>query len=334
LFTNLIWSQFTQMFANTLWLILKSIILISNKIAGLSWQIVEVGRPALILIFSFYLGVLMFIFWQHQKFRKIALFMILIMVNIFVGQKIFQPKSLKITFLDVKQGDAIFLYLPNRRTMLIDAGIKDGIVSQFLKSQGIKKIDLAVITHPHFDHYGGFIDLLDNFKIQNFLLATDKSNDTIYTNLVAKIKSKKINTIFAQANEIINGLDVSAEILTPNEEIKKFYELNKLDANDISIVLKISVNNTKLLFTGDIDDIETIKNSAIRADILKSPHHGSEKVNYQLLFDLVQPRYLIITGRKNISQELSDLAIAKQIKIYSIRKAGALTITLNHQHSF
>ncbi|MEO0084000.1 MAG: ComEC/Rec2 family competence protein [candidate division WOR-3 bacterium] len=331
LFFNLIWPYLAQIFANTLWLLLKLIILISSKIADFSWQIVEIGRPPLVLILSFYLVVLIIRFWRNVKFRKISLLVLLIMLNIFIGQKVISSKSLKITFLDTNQGDAIFFNLPNKRTMLIDAGFENEIVEQFLKSQGIKQLDLAVITHPHFDHYGGFINLVDNFKIQNLLIPTDKSNDTIYTNLIAKIKGKKSSIIFAESGETIAGLGISAHILSPNKVLKQIYQLNKLDVNDLSIVLKIAYKNTTFLFTGDLSDIELINDLPIKADILKSPHHGSEKANNFLLFNLVQPQYLIITGKKDISQEVLDLVASKNIKLYNIRQDGALTITVTNK---
>lgn len=326
---NLFLPALASIYANTLWLILKSIIFMSDKFAHLKWQIIEPGRPSILLITLFYLLVLLILFWKNLRFRKIALVVLLFGLNFFIWQKVLQPKQLTVTFLDIKQGDAIFLETPNGRKMLIDAGIENEIVSQFFKSKGIKNIDLAVITHPHLDHYGGYRNLIDNIKIKTFIIATDISKDTIYTNLINIIKNRQIKHIFAEQGQTIKGLGVKVEVLSPDVLTKQIYNMNALEPNDISIVLKMKYENTTLLLPGDLDNTQLIAKQPIHAQILKSPHHASKKANNNLLFSKVKPEYLIVTGRKNINQDVLDLIEQYRIKVFNIRKDGAITIKAN-----
>ncbi|MBS4014856.1 MAG: ComEC/Rec2 family competence protein, partial [Candidatus Latescibacteria bacterium] len=106
---NLFLSVVAGIYANTLWLILRVIIFISEKFASLKWQMLEIGRPPVLSITLFYLSVLLVLFWKNLKFRKISIFVLLIGLNVFIWNKALQQKHLTITFLDIKQGDAIFL---------------------------------------------------------------------------------------------------------------------------------------------------------------------------------------------------------------------------------
>ncbi|MEO0091092.1 MAG: DNA internalization-related competence protein ComEC/Rec2 [candidate division WOR-3 bacterium] len=327
-FFNLFFKPLAGIYANTLWLLLKLIILISEHFARLSWQMIRLGRPSILSIIIFYLIVSLILFWQNKRFRKISLALILIGINFSIWQYVFQPKHLSITFLDIKQGDAVFLELPNKRKMLIDAGEENDVVLQFLNSKGIRSIDLAVITHPHLDHYGGFRNLLEDIKILNVIISTDVSKDTLYINLIENLKQKGTNILYAERGQLINGLGLKAEIFSPNAEIKRIYNLNALNINDISVVLRLEYNNTSLLFPGDLDDAEFIAGLPVQSKILKSPHHGSKKANSPLLFEVVKPEYIIIMGKKKVDSDLTELIGQYKIKPFNIRSDGALIVNI------
>jgi len=335
LLLNLFFKALAGIYANTLQAVLKLIILISEKFANLSFAIIEPGRPSVLLILIFYLAVMLILFWKNLRFRKISLALILLGLNFIVWQNAFHPNNLSITFLDVKTGDAIFLNLPNGRNMMIDAGEENEVVPQFLKSKGIKNIDLAVITHPHLDHYGGVRRLVDDFNIENLLIATEKSKDTLkalYTNLIDNIKRKGVKIYYADRGQIIKGLGINVEVLSPNAMIRRIYNMDTLNINVISIVMKVEYNNISFLFPGDLDDSEFIEGLPVRAKILKSPHHASKKANSRLLFNMVKPEYIVITGKKKVNQDVLNLIEQERIKLFNIRKDGALVIVINKNH--
>jgi competence protein ComEC len=325
---NLLSHGLAGIFANALWLCSKLIILISSWFSNISFAVIEPGRPPVLLVFIFYLAVLFILFWRNIKFRKMSLAIILVGLNLYIWHSTLQSRHLSITFLDIKQGDAIFFDLPNGRKIMIDAGEENEIVSQFLKSKGIKDIDLAVITHPHLDHYGGYRNILDKINIKNLLVATDAYKDTLYTNLIFNIKNKGTKVILAERGQIINGLGIIAEVLLPDASVRRIYNMNVFNPNDLSVVVKIEYANKTLLFPGDLDDAEFLNNQNIQADILKSPHHGSKKANSILLLNQVRPNFIIITGRKKINRNVIKLIGQYQIIPFNTRKDGGLNIEL------
>lgn len=331
IFLNLFLKSLAAIYAQTLWLTLKSIIYLSEKFSNISWQNLEFGKPPLILIALFYLFLLMIIFWQNLRFRKLSLTFLLVGLNFYIWQNILSPQSLIVTFFDLKKGDAILLEFPDHQTMLIDAGEPNEIILPLLKSKRIKDIDLAVITHPHFDHYGGFQNLINAVKIKQFLIATDTSSDTTYQNLINKLKNNKQEIFLANENQSISAYRTDIKVLYPNSTSRKNYEVGVLSPNDLSVVLKLNYENISLLFPGDLDNFELIQNFPLQAQILKIPHHGSKVANNPTLISKVQPEYVIITGRKTINPDVLRLFKQHHLKIFNTRKNGALIISLSKQ---
>ncbi len=331
MFLNLLIKGLAAIYAQTLWLILKLIIYLSEKFSNLSWQNLEFGKPPLIFIALFYLFLLMIIFWKNLRFRKLSAIFLLVGLNFYIWQNILSPQNLIVTFFDLKKGDAILLELPNRKTMLIDAGEPNEIILPLLKSKRIKNIDLAVITHPHFDHYGGYQDLINTVKIKQFLIATDTSSDTTYQNLINRLRNNKQEIFLANENQSIATYRTDISVFYPNPISRKNYEVGVLSPNDISVVLKLNYENISLLFPGDLDNFELIQHFPLQAQFLKIPHHGSKVANNPTLINKVQPEYVIITGRKTINPDVLRLFKQHRLKIFNTRKNGALIVLLSKQ---
>ena len=97
-------------------------------------------------------------------------------------------------YLDVGQGDSIFIELPNSQTMLIDSGENyhgAGII-KYIKKRGYTKIDYLVGTHPHSDHIGSMAYIVKNFNIGSVYMPKVSTNSRLYENLLTALKSKKL----------------------------------------------------------------------------------------------------------------------------------------------
>ena len=107
--------------------------------------------------------------------------------------------SIEIHFIDVGQGDSIFIELPNEETMLIDAGedSEGKIVSDYIKTIGYTKIDYLIGTHPHSDHIGGLAYIINNFDIGKIYMPKVVSTSKTYENL--------LNTIFDKGLKVNNA---------------------------------------------------------------------------------------------------------------------------------
>lgn len=200
-------------------------------------------------------------------------------------------------FLDVGQGDANIIELPNGEIMLIDAGIasyEDDIIN-YIEELGYEKIDYVVATHPHADHIGGMAEVIDAFSVGKIYMPKAVSTSKTYENLLMTIQNKGLSIKSGKAGvQILKTDDLEIAIVAPH---KDYYS----NLNNYSIVLKITYGDVSFLYTGDAEEesIEEITEN-IQADILKVGHHGSDTSTTKAFLDKVQPKYAVISvGNKN-----------------------------------
>ena len=199
---------------------------------------------------------------------------------------------LKVHYLDVGQGDSIFVELPNNETMLIDAAesYQSENIINYLKNLNYQKIDYVIGTHPHTDHIGGLKDIINTFEIGKIYMPKVISTTKTYESLLMAIKDKnlKINTAKA-GTSIIDTDALKINILAPNNSI--YTELN-----NYSVVTKITYGTTKFLFMGDSEKlIENEIKENVTADVIKIGHHGSNTSSSIDFIKKVNAKYGIIS---------------------------------------
>lgn len=199
---------------------------------------------------------------------------------------------LKVHYLDVDQGDSIFVELPNNETMLIDAAesYQSENIINYLKNLNYQKIDYVIGTHPHTDHIGGLKDIINTFEIGKIYMPKVVSTTKTYESLLMAIKDKnlKINTAKA-GTSIIDTDALKINILAPNNSI--YTELN-----NYSVVTKITYGTTKFLFMGDSEKlIENEIKENVTADVIKIGHHGSNTSSSIDFIKKVNAKYGIIS---------------------------------------
>lgn len=199
---------------------------------------------------------------------------------------------LKVHYLDVGQGDSIFVELPNNETMLIDAAesYQSENIINYLKNLNYQKIDYVIGTHPHTDHIGGLKNIINTFEIGKIYMPKVVSTTKTYESLLMAIKDKnlKINTAKA-GTSIIDTDDLKINILAPNNST--YTELN-----NYSVVTKITYGTTKFLFMGDSEKlIENEIKENVTADVIKIGHHGSNTSSSIDFIKKVNAKYGIIS---------------------------------------
>jgi beta-lactamase superfamily II metal-dependent hydrolase len=207
--------------------------------------------------------------------------------------------NMTVYFMDAEQGDSILLTY-NGSNVLIDAGeIEQGpLVASRLKSLGIKDIDLLVATHPHSDHIGGLLTILDELNVRHVLDSGQIHTTETYMSFLTKIDQKNIPYTEAQRGQRINiGSGMLIEVLSP--PVERF----ATGLNDNSVVLKVTFGNVKFLFTGDAE-FESENNMIsqgidIDSDILKVAHHGSKYSTGSLFLSKVTPESSILMVGEN-----------------------------------
>lgn len=199
---------------------------------------------------------------------------------------------LKVHYLDVGQGDSIFVELPNNETMLIDAAesYQSENIINYLKNLNYQKIDYVIGTHPHTDHIGGLKNIINTFEIGKIYMPKVVSTTKTYESLLMAIKDKnlKINTAKA-GTSIIDTDALKINILAPNNSI--YTELN-----NYSVVTKITYGTTKFLFMGDAEKLsENEIKENVTADVIKIGHHGSNTSSSIDFIKKVNAKYGIIS---------------------------------------
>lgn len=204
--------------------------------------------------------------------------------------------NLVVHYLDVGQGDATFIELPNKETMLIDAGEKQEgkTVVNYIKDLGYDTIDYVIGTHPHSDHIGGLEEVINTFNIKNIYMPKVVANSKIYEDLLLSIKNKgnTVKKTYVGVN-LIESDELNASFLSPTKE-----EYSNL--NNYSAVLKITYGNNTFLFMGDAEiEVEKDISSFASCDVLKVGHHGSDTSSSLDFIKSVNPKYAIISVGKD-----------------------------------
>lgn len=203
--------------------------------------------------------------------------------------------TLKVHFLDVGQGDSILVQFPDGRNMLVDTGGNDSarIVVDYLKKNGVKKLDFLVGTHPHEDHIGAMDTIVKNIPVGEIFMPMVTSNTQTFRDVMAAIKKKGLKIATAKAGvDILKNDNLSVKILAPN---KNAYE----DLNNYSAVLKVKYGEVSFLLTGDAEELSEqeilVGGADVEADVLKVGHHGSRSSTSPAFLKAVRPLYAVIS---------------------------------------
>lgn len=237
---------------------------------------------------------------------------------------LFEKNKLNILMLDVGQGDAFLIQFPNGKTALIDAGeanpfIDNGerVIIPILDYLGINKIDYGFISHLDLDHYGGFVSLLYNDRINEIYRPLPDS--TAKSLRLEKYLSKKnIKTNHYEKKVIDVGNSKIYVLNDPNSP-----EYKKFSSNDKSGVIKIVYGENSFLFVGDCEYpaeyyLASNFSHILDSDVLKVGHHGSETGSSEAFLNLVSPKFALISaGFKNKFGHPSELVLDNLSKLNS-----------------
>ncbi|MEK5186388.1 MBL fold metallo-hydrolase [Solibacillus sp. FSL W7-1324] len=240
-------------------------------------------------------------------------------------------KEMTVHFIDVGQGDSIFIEAPNGKTMLIDGGVKGAgkEVVAYLKAQGVNRLDYVVATHPDADHIGGLISVLNSISIKEFIDSGKVHTSQTYEEMLSLIQAKNIKFTIPKAGDEFQLEDnLIIEVLAADETAS--------DNNDASIVLRAEYQNISFLLMGDADhgvEQELLqKGTDVQATILKAGHHGSNTSSSPKFVEAVSPLATILSyGQDNKyghpHAEVIDILKNVNSEIYSTAEAGTIVIT-------
>ncbi len=228
----------------------------------------------------------------------------LLAANLLVWFMVSQNKTgpLRVSFLDVGQGDAILIETPSRYQVLIDGGKNRKVVSELgrLMPFGDRSLDIVVATHPDADHIGGLPEVVERYRIGLFIEPYVVSRSSLDDELEQRLARRKVDKLFAERGQVIDfGDGVELTVLFPDRDVSHW------ETNDASIVAKLTYGSQSFLLTGD-SSIKTenillnLDRGLLDVDVLKAGHHGSRTSTSLSFAQAASPLFGIISaGRDN-----------------------------------
>lgn len=227
----------------------------------------------------------------------------------------YQPSGfLEVRFFDVGQGDAIFITAPNGNQALIDGGPDKSVSAKLGRAMPFwdRSIDLLILTHPHFDHLAGLVEVLKRYEVGMVLMPNESIGTAAFKEFSRLIEDKNIPVKYAKAGMAIRFGDSAAfYVLSPQggeglefDEHSEGFGAKGMSLNESSIVGKLVYAKAKFLLTGDAG-VETerkliAQGKNLTADVLKVGHHGSRYSTSEDFLKAVSPSYAVISaGAKN-----------------------------------
>jgi competence protein ComEC len=268
----------------------------------------------------------------------------------------FSPRTasglLQLTFVDVRQGDSIFVSFPDQSSLVIDGGgllgrsfgeqfdeerfdVGEQVVSPFLWSLGVRKLDALVLTHAHHDHMAGLEALLKNFEIGELWVGQNPLVPEYVSLLKGSLRKSVPIRIFG-AGDSIKFHHSQLEFLNPVKDTVR----GKIPTNDDSLAIRLQFGSRSFLLTGDIE--RRVENrilqegQLIESDLLKVAHHGSKSSTLPEFLDRVKPIWAIISVAEHSPfghphAEILERLTQRRIRVFRTDRHGAIKVTTNGQ---
>lgn len=239
---------------------------------------------------------------------------------------------LLVSFLDVGQGDAIFIETPDGVQVLVDGGPDSSVLRELGEVMGVRDrtIDIIVGTHPDKDHIGGLVEVLERYEVGAIVKTENMSDTNVAAAYAAATAQENAEIIYARRGQTLTlGASTTLRILFPETDP------TDMESNTSSIVLQLSYGDIDFLLTGDspknIEEYLVLaEGENLESEVLKVGHHGSRTSTSELFLDEVAPQYAVISagadnryGHPNV--EVTDMLFNKRVETLSTAEQGSIT---------
>ena len=329
--------------------LLAQVVIGLSHVPGAAWYVASPSFISMMVFWGMLAGLV--IKWQ-QPFIRWGCATILLMILLWWGwspRTGWEPGTLRVTFLDVGQGDATVLELPDGQTVLIDAGpafrrldMGRAVIGPYLWNQGIRRLDHVVATHPQWDHVGGLPWILHAFKVRHYWSNGISRSEKFFHQLQSAVKSAGLQEQTPSAGiEIVSGGSCSLTVLSPSRSQGAGSNLftnvsSGTDLNNQSLVTRFECGEHSFLLTADaereaLDGLLHTPNS-LSARVVKVPHHGARSSLHPEWVSRLQAEAMVVSvGIHNRyghpAPEVLDAYQRRGFPLYRTDRDGAVWFT-------
>ena len=242
-----------------------------------------------------------------------------------------KPSELTVAFLDVGQGDAIYIETPEGIQVLIDGGPDATVLRSLAAVMPFmdKDLDLMIATHRDKDHIGGLVDVLQRYQLERLLVTTNEGDTTTSQAFDEAISTEAMAITYAESGLVVSlGASTTLSILSPTGDATAW------ESNTASIVAKLTYGEIDFLLTGDAPEgieqyLSNELGEVLSSEVLKLGHHGSKTSSGAAFLAAVSPEYAVVSAGRDNSyghphKEVVDRVTESGARIINTAESGTI----------